>query len=65
MMVMHQLPKNGDNSIYYHFHIEFYPPYRSKDKLKYLASVESGAGTFINDSLPEEKAEELRRLVIH
>jgi len=27
--------------------------------------VESGAGTFINDSLPEEKAEELRRLVIH
>lgn len=64
MMVMHQLPKNGINSIYYHFHIEFYPPYRTKDRLKYLASVESGAGTFINDSLPEEKAEELRGVKI-
>lgn len=45
---------------YYHFHVEFYPPYRSKNKLKYLAGCESGAGTFINDTIPEEKAEELR-----
>jgi UDPglucose--hexose-1-phosphate uridylyltransferase len=28
--------------------------------LKYLASVETGAGTFLNDSLAEEKAAELR-----
>jgi len=62
MMVMHQLPQSNESSKYYHFHVEFYPPYRTKDKLKYLASVESGAGTFINDSLPEEKAEELRRI---
>ncbi|MCX7920324.1 MAG: galactose-1-phosphate uridylyltransferase [bacterium] len=44
----------------YHFHIEFYPPYRSATKLKYLAGCESGAGTFINDSSAEEKAAELR-----
>ncbi len=47
---------------YYHFHIEFYPPMRTKDKIKYLAGCESGAGSFINDTLPEEKAEELRNV---
>jgi UDPglucose--hexose-1-phosphate uridylyltransferase len=43
-----------------HLHIEFLPPYRTRDKLKYLAGVETGAGTFINDTSPEEKAAELR-----
>jgi UDPglucose--hexose-1-phosphate uridylyltransferase len=59
MMLLHQAPTRGKFP-YFHFHIEFYPPHRSKDKLKYLASVESGAGTFLNDSLAEEKAAELR-----
>ncbi|HVA00313.1 MAG TPA: galactose-1-phosphate uridylyltransferase [Terriglobia bacterium] len=58
MMLMHQAPTRGRYP-YYHFHIEFYPPLRSKKKLKYLASVESGAGMFLNDSLAEEKAREL------
>ncbi|MCL5005629.1 MAG: galactose-1-phosphate uridylyltransferase [Acidobacteria bacterium] len=58
MMLMHQAPTRGHYP-YYHFHIEFYPPHRSKEKLKYLASVETGAGTFLNDSLAEEKAGEL------
>jgi UDPglucose--hexose-1-phosphate uridylyltransferase len=60
MMLLHQSPTRG-RFPYYHFHIEFYPPYRSKDRLKYLASVETGSGTFLNDSLAEEKAAELRR----
>ncbi len=59
MMLMHQAPAKG-RFPYFHFHLEFYPPHRSKDKLKYLASVETGAGTFLNDSLAEEKAAELR-----
>ncbi len=59
MMLLHQAPTKGPFS-YFHFHIEFYPPHRSKEKLKYLAGVESGAGTFLNDSLAEEKAGELR-----
>jgi UDPglucose--hexose-1-phosphate uridylyltransferase len=59
MMLLHQSPTKG-NFPYFHFHIEFYPPHRSKEKLKYLASVETGAGTFLNDSLAEEKAAELR-----
>jgi UDPglucose--hexose-1-phosphate uridylyltransferase len=60
MMVLHQTPTNGENYDYYHFHIEFYPPYRTKVKLKYLAGSESGAGVYINDTLAEEKAAELR-----
>lgn len=60
MMVMHQRPTDGRDYAFYHFHIEFYPPHRTATKIKYLAGCESGAGTFINDSLPEEKAAELR-----
>lgn len=59
MMVLHQSPTRGRYP-FYHFHIEFYPPHRSKEKLKYLASVETGSGTFLNDSLAEEKAAEFR-----
>ena len=59
MMILHQAPTRGGFP-YYHFHIEFYPPHRSKEKLKYVATIETGAGTFLNDSLAEEKAAELR-----
>ena len=59
MMLLHQAPTKG-RFPYFHFHIEFYPPHRSKEKLKFLAGVETGAGTFLNDSLAEEKAAELR-----
>jgi UDPglucose--hexose-1-phosphate uridylyltransferase len=60
IMAIHQQPTNGTGKEYSHFHIEFYPPYRTKDKLKYLAGSELGVGAFINNSLPEEKAQELR-----
>jgi len=42
------------------FVIEFTPPYRTADKLKYLAGSEAGCGVFINDTLPEETAQRLR-----
>ncbi|MBM3275787.1 MAG: galactose-1-phosphate uridylyltransferase, partial [Candidatus Sericytochromatia bacterium] len=60
MMVMHQAPTDGVARPGTHLHIEFYPPLRTQHKLKYLAGCESGAGTYINDTLPEEKAAELR-----
>jgi UDPglucose--hexose-1-phosphate uridylyltransferase len=63
VMVMHQRPTDGREHGYYHFHIEFYPPYRTENKLKYMAGCELGAGTFINDTLPEEKAAELRKIL--
>lgn len=60
MMILHQKPSDGAGYEFYRFHIEFYPPLRTRTKLKYLAGSESGAGMFINDTLPEEKAAELR-----
>jgi UDPglucose--hexose-1-phosphate uridylyltransferase len=60
MMVMHQKPTDGKNWPGSHYHIEFYPPYRTPVKLKYLAGCETGAGTYVNDTLPEEKAKELK-----
>ncbi len=60
IMSIHQRPTDGGMYDYYHFHIEFYPPMRSAEKLKYLAGSEAGAGMFINDTLPEQKASELR-----
>lgn len=60
IMAIHQRPTDGENYDHYHFHIEFYPPLRTATKLKYLAGSETGAGMFINDTLAEEKAAELR-----
>jgi UDPglucose--hexose-1-phosphate uridylyltransferase len=63
IMVMHGKPSDGGDYDHYHFHIELYPFLRTANKLKYLAGSETGAGMFINDTLPEEKAEELRKIV--
>lgn len=60
MMVFHQQPTDGGNHDHYTFHVEFYPPFRTPEKLKYLAGSEAGAGAYINDTMAEEKAAELR-----
>lgn len=43
-----------------HFYIEFLPLQRSEEKLKYLATVETSLGTFLNDVAPEDAAAALR-----
>lgn len=63
MMVMHQNPTDDQEHPGTHFHIEFYPLQRAKDKLKYRAGCESGAGTFLADALPEDWASDLRALL--
>ena len=40
------------------------PPYRMPGRLKYLAGSELGAGMFTADTLPEEKAAELRAVEV-
>ncbi len=60
IMFFHQAPCKGDHE-YFHFHVEFYPVHRSKDKLKYAAGIEWGAWVFTYDDIPENKAEELRQ----
>jgi UDPglucose--hexose-1-phosphate uridylyltransferase len=59
MMLLRQRPAGGKHP-YFHFHIDFLPIQRSATKLKYLAAVESGNGTFLNDTRAEEQAELLR-----
>lgn len=63
VMATHQQPTDGTGEAYSHFHLEFYPPYRTAEKLKYLAGSERGAGTYINNELPEEAATTLGELV--
>ncbi len=67
IMLMHQRPSDGSSKDYnfYRFHIEFYPPYRTPDKLKYLAGSEAGAGVFINDTHAEVTAQTLRETLPH
>ena len=61
MMCMYNEPVNGvDASDFFHFHIAFYPPMRSADKIKYNASSETGAWAHCNPTCPEDTAEELR-----
>ena len=61
MMCMYNEPVNGpDAADCFHFHIAFYPPMRSADKVKFNASSETGAWAHCNPTCPEEKAEELR-----
>lgn len=60
IMNLFPAPVDGGADPGWHFQIEFFPPYRTPEKLKYLAGSESGAGTFINDNLPETMAEQLR-----
>ncbi len=62
MMCMHNAPVNGEDlTDSYHFHVEFFPPMRSADKIKFNASSETGAWAHCNPTAPEEKAEELRQ----
>jgi UDPglucose--hexose-1-phosphate uridylyltransferase len=60
IMLMHQSPTTGASYDEYRFHVEFYPPYRTPEKLKYLAGSEAGAGVFINDTHAEDTAKILR-----
>jgi UDPglucose--hexose-1-phosphate uridylyltransferase len=60
VMALHQAPTDGGDYRGFHFHIEFHPPLRRPNLLKYLAGPEIGGGNFLSDTSPEEKAEELR-----
>jgi UDPglucose--hexose-1-phosphate uridylyltransferase len=62
VMVFHQAPTDGAAHPEAHFHIECYPAYRMRGRLKYLAGSELGAGVFTADTLPEVKARELREV---
>jgi len=62
VMVVHQAPTSAQ-ARRGHVHVEFYPPLRTAEKLKFLAGSEQGAGTFISDTLPEQSAVALREAI--
>jgi UDPglucose--hexose-1-phosphate uridylyltransferase len=65
IMSIHQSPVNSpqykDCADYYSFHIEFYPPLRAKDKIKWYAGSEMGAGAAANPLDVDECAALLRK----
>jgi len=62
VMAFHQLPTNDDEdwAPVSHLHVEFAPPHRSAERLKYLAGSELAGGSFITDVAPEDAAGQLR-----
>ena len=62
VMALHNAPTDGSDYSNFHFHIEFHPPLRKPNLLKYLAGPEIGGGNFLSDTVPWEKAAELRKL---
>lgn len=64
LMAWYQAPTDGQPCPQTQLHAQFYPPYRSRDRLKYLAGTELAAGMFAMDALPEEKARELQAVPV-
>jgi UDPglucose--hexose-1-phosphate uridylyltransferase len=64
LMAWYQAPLDGAPHPEWHLHAEFYPPYRTADRLKYLAGTEIAAGFFAMDALPEDKARELQSVQV-
>jgi UDPglucose--hexose-1-phosphate uridylyltransferase len=62
LMAWYQAPVDGRPHPESHLHAEFYPPYRTRDRLKYLAGTELAAGWFAMDALPEDKARDLQAI---
>ena len=48
----------------FHLHILLQPPLRQPGLIKYLAGPEIGGGNFMADTMPEEKAAELNRIIL-
>lgn len=64
IMAWYQAPTDRAAHPEAHVHAEFYPPYRTREKLKYLAGTEIAAGLFASDALPEDKARELQAVEV-
>jgi UDPglucose--hexose-1-phosphate uridylyltransferase len=64
LMAWYQAPTDGQPHPESHLHAEFYPPYRTPERLKYLAGTEIAAGFFAMDALPEDKARELQQVEV-
>lgn len=64
LMAWYQAPTDGGAHPETQLHAQFFPPYRTRDRLKYLAGTELGAGLFAMDVLPEASAAELQQVTV-
>ena len=64
LMSWYQAPTDGRPHPETQLHAQFFPPYRTRDRLKYLAGTELGAGMFAMDVLPETTAFELQQVAV-
>lgn len=64
LMAWFQAPTDNKPHPESHLHAEFYPPYRTAEKLKFLAGTEIAAGLFAMDCLPEDKVLELQTIQV-
>ena len=64
LMSWYQAPTDGRPHPETQLHAEFLPPYRTRDRLKYLAGTELGAGMFAMDVLPETTAHDLQQVAV-
>jgi UDPglucose--hexose-1-phosphate uridylyltransferase len=64
LMSWYQAPTDGAAHPETQLHAQLLPPYRTRDRLKYLAGTELGAGMFAMDVLPETTAYELQQVAV-
>ena len=62
LMAWYQAPTDGAPHPETQLHAQFFPPYRNRDRLKFLAGTELGAGLFAMDVLPESSAAQLQQV---
>jgi UDPglucose--hexose-1-phosphate uridylyltransferase len=60
VMSIYQAPVDGGHYEDYHLHLVFLPPLRQPGIKKFPAGPEIGGGNFMADTMPEEKAQELK-----
>ena len=64
VMTFQQAPIDENNYPEHHLFISILPPLRQPNLIKHLAGPEIGACTFMSDTMPEDKAQELRNIAI-
>jgi UDPglucose--hexose-1-phosphate uridylyltransferase len=62
VMTIMQAPVDSTTYPDFRMHLWLQPPYRQPGLIKYLAGPEIGAGNFMADTMPEDKAAELQKV---
>ena len=65
VMSLMQAPVDNKSYSDFRMHLWLQPPYRQPGLIKYLAGPEIGAGNFMADTMPEDKAAELLKVNLH